>query len=468
MRQLSRHSPVRRLADGSLEVAENLRQYTKFYGQDRRVVVTGLGLVTPLGFGVAETWSRLVDGHSAVRKLLESDLPKEHQAILDQLPCKVAACVPGSDADDPQRWKPALSGLLGTRHISFGLQAAEEALHDAAWHPQDREAQERTGVAVGVGMPSPAEMGAAGHLIAQGKLRRLSPYFIPRVLVNMAAGAISMQWSLRGPCHTASTACATGIHSLGDAFHMIKRGDADVMVAGGVESAIDGVSLGGFCRLRALATKWNNDPTSASRPFDAARAGFVMGEGAGVVVLEELQHALNRTAPNIHAEVLGFGMSSDGLHLTQPGEDGRGPARCMTHALQQGGLAPEDVAYINAHATSTPLGDAAEQHGIAAAFGSHATDGDLLVSSTKGAIGHLLGAAGAVEAIFTILALENKVVPPTLNLSHADPSLLKGLVGPLAHQFESAQHLPASALCNSFGFGGTNASLLVRESVTSA
>ncbi|KAK9862193.1 hypothetical protein WJX84_008313, partial [Apatococcus fuscideae] len=231
---------------------------------ERRVVVTGLGLVTPLAKGVDATWERLVAGHSGIRKLVESDLPKEHHTVFEQLPCKVAACVSATDAaasgSNPQRWKSALTGLLGARHINFGLQAADEALQDADWHPEQAEDQERTGVAVGVGMPSPAELGAAGHLIAQGKLRRLSPYFIPRVLVNMAAGAISMQWGLRGPCHTASTACATGIHSLGDAFHMIKRGDADVMVAGGVEAAIDGVSLGGFCRLRALATKWNDAP----------------------------------------------------------------------------------------------------------------------------------------------------------------------------------------------------------------
>ena len=310
-------------------------------------------------------------------------------------------------------------------------------------------------MAIGAGMSCTADMAEAGTLLRDGKMRRLSPFFVPRILVNMAAGAVSMAHGLQGPNHAVSTACTTGAHGIGDAFRMVQRGDADVMLAGGTESCVDAVALAGFSRLKALSTRYNDDPAAASRPFDAGRDGFVMGEGAGVLVLEEAEHARRRGA-RVYAEVRGYGLSGDAHHITQPPAGGEGARLAMARALAGAGLRPEDIAYINAHATSTPIGDEVEQQAIAAAFGADAVR-SVAVSSTKGAVGHLLGAAGAVEAAFSVLALSTGWVPPNVNLATPEPGLLPGLVRGAAARVREGG---GAVMTNSFGFGGTNASLV--------
>ncbi|XP_020265333.1 3-oxoacyl-[acyl-carrier-protein] synthase, mitochondrial isoform X1 [Asparagus officinalis] len=311
------------------------------------------------------------------------------------------------------------------------------------------------GVSIGGGIGSISDILDASQLICEKRLRRLSPFFVPRILINMAAGHVSMKYGFKGPNHASVTACATGAHSIGDATRMIQFGDADVMVAGGTESSIDALSIAGFCRLRALSTKYNSLPKVASRPFDYNRDGFVIGEGSGVMVLEELDHAMQRGA-KIYAEVRGYGMSGDAYHITKPQCDGRGAILAMTRALEQSGLHPNQVDYINAHATSTPLGDAIEANAIKSVFKDHATSGALALSSTKGATGHLLGAAGSVEAIFAVLAIHHGIAPPTLNLDKPDP-VFDGEFMPLT----TSKKMPIrAALSNSFGFGGTNATLL--------
>ncbi|XP_058107335.1 3-oxoacyl-[acyl-carrier-protein] synthase, mitochondrial isoform X4 [Magnolia sinica] len=376
----------------------------------RRVVVTGLGMVTPLGCGVETTWRRLIDGRCGIRALTPGDLKMEgfdKETTLhtfEQLVSKVAAIVPS-----------------GTDEGEF---------NEEIW-------------------------------LRSKRLRRLSPFFIPRILINMAAGHVSMKYGFKVPNHAAVTACATGAHSIGDAARMIQFGDSDVMVAGGTESSIDALSIAGFCitlclcRSRALTTKYNSLPKESSRPFDCDRDGFVIGEGSGIMVLEELEHARDRGA-KIYAEVRGYGMSGDAHHITQPHTDGRGAILAMTRALGQSGIHPNQVDYVNAHATSTPLGDAIEASAIESMFSDHATSGTLALSSTKGATGHLLGAAGAVEAIFAVLAIHHGIAPPTLNLENPDPIFHDGFK-PLS----APMKMPIrAALSNSFGFGGTNASLL--------
>lgn len=434
----------------------------------RRVVVTGMGLVTPLGVGVATVWERVLAGATGVRRLEAGDLPEAHCAALPQLPCQVVACVP-QDELTAAPWAPQEDSRRTAKFMSYALAAAAEALQDARWRPETPEQRQATGVAIGAGMSCTTDMAEAGVLIAEGKLRRLSPFFVPKTLVNMAAGAVSIAHGLQGPNHAVATACATGAHAIGDAFSMIRRGDANVMLAGGTESCIDAVALAGFCRLKALATRYNDDPAAASRPFDAGRDGFVMGEGAGVLVLEELGHARQRGAP-IYAEVRGYGLSGDAHHITQPPPDGIGAQLAMRRALSQAGLEPGQVCYVNAHATSTPQGDDIEQRAIAAVFGEAATAAQprsgrcLAVSSTKGATGHLLGAAGAVEAAFSVLALRDAVAPPTANLASPDPPLLAGLVGPQARTLPADS--PRAVLSNSFGFGGTNAALVFAAAPT--
>ncbi|KIZ03127.1 3-ketoacyl-CoA-synthase [Monoraphidium neglectum] len=343
--------------------------------------------------------------------------------------------------------------------MEFALCAAAEAstaaLADAGWAPSTPEQRAATGVCIGAGIGSTTDTADAATLIAAGRLRRVSPYFVPRILPNMAAGAVSIRHSLQGPNLAPSTACATGVHAVGDAFRAVQRGDADVMLAGAAEAAIDAIGLGGFSRLKALSTAYNATPERASRPFDAGRDGFVMGEGAGVLVLEELGHALAR-GRKPYAEVRGYGMSGDGHHITAPHPGGAGAALAMARALAGSGVDPAAVRYINAHATSTPTGDEIEQQAILQVFGERLV-GRLAVSSTKGATGHLLGAAGAVEAAFTVLALHARVAPPTANLERPNPLLLPLLVAGNALHLGSG---PMAALCNSFGFGGTNASLL--------
>uniref|UniRef100_A0A0D9VDC5 beta-ketoacyl-[acyl-carrier-protein] synthase I n=1 Tax=Leersia perrieri TaxID=77586 RepID=A0A0D9VDC5_9ORYZ len=320
----------------------------------------------------------------------------------------------------------------------------DEALRDANWLPSEDDKKDRTGVSIGGGIGSISDILDASQMILENRLRRLSPYFIPKILINMASGHVSMRYGFQGPNHAAVTACATGAHSIGDATRMIQFGDADVMVAGGTESSIDAL-------LRALSTKYNSLPQAASRPFDCGRDGFVIGEGCGVMVLEALEHAKERGA-KIYAEVRGYGMSGDAHHITQPQNDGRGATLAMKRALEQA----DQIDYLNAHATSTPLGDAIEANAVKSVFGDHATSGGLALSSTKGAIGHLLGAAGSVEAIFTVLAIHHGIAPPTLNLEQPDP-LFEGAFMPLS----SRKKMPIrAAISNSFGFGGTNTSLL--------
>ncbi|KAH9745049.1 3-oxoacyl-(acyl-carrier-protein) synthase [Citrus sinensis] len=414
----------------------------------RRVVVTGIGMVTPLGCGAETTWRRLIVGECGIREITPEDLKmgnfdRETQLhAFGQLTSKVAAVVPcgiSSGEFNEDSWlnskieRNLVEIVLGSiaRFIAYALCAADEALHDAKWLPSDQGQKERT------------------------RLRRLSPFFIPRILINMASGHVSMKYGFQGPNHAAVTACATGAHSIGDAARMIQFGDSDVMVAGGTESSIDALSMAGFCKSRALTTKYNGTPQEASRPFDCGRDGFVIGEGSGVLVLEELEHAKKRGA-KIYAEVRGYGMSGDAHHITQPHIDGKGAILAMTRALKQSGLQSHQVDYVNAHATSTPLGDTVEATAIRTVFSDHATSGSLAFSSTKGAIGHLLGAAGAVEAIFAVLTIHHGVAPLTLNLAKPDPIFNDNFM-PLT----ASKDMPISAaLSNSFGFGGTNASLL--------
>ncbi|KAK9035111.1 hypothetical protein V6N11_077160 [Hibiscus sabdariffa] len=457
----------------------------------RRVVVTGLGLVTPLGCGVETTWERLIEGKCGIRAVAPEDLKmnafdKQTQMLtFDHLTSKVAAIVPrgtGPAEFNEDLWLNAKQETWAVedmkieqkalipcnrfplhpddqrsvaRFISYALCAADEALKDAKWVPTDQEEKERTGVSIGGGTGSISDILDAAQMICEKRLRRLSPFFIPRILINMASGHVSMKYGFQGPNHAAVTACATGAHSIGDAMRMVQFGDADVMVAGGTESSIDALSIAGFCKARALTTKYNSCPVEASRPFDCGRDGFVIGEGSGVLILEELEHAKSRGA-KIYAEVRGYGMSGDAHHITQPHIDGRGAILAMTRALKQSGLHPNQVDYVNAHATSTPLGDAIEANAIKTIFSDHATSGALAFSSTKGAVGHLLGAAGAVEAIFTVLAIHHGIAPLTLNLSNPDPVFTDAFM-PLTASMEMPIRV---ALSNSFGFGGTNASLL--------
>lgn len=390
---------------------------------------------------------------------MNSSFDRETQLYtFDQLTSKVAAVVPcGTKTGEfnADLWLNSKEHRSVARFIGYALCAADEALKDAKWAPTEQEQKERTGVSIGGGIGSITDVLEASQLICEKRLRRLSPFFIPRILINMASGHVSMKYGFQGPNHAAVTACATGAHSIGDAARMIQFGDSNVMVAGGTESSIDALSIAGFCRSRALTTKHNSMPLEASRPFDCDRDGFVIGEGSGVLVLEELEHAKERGA-KIYAEIRGYGMSGDAFHITQPHNDGRGAVLAMTRALKQSGLHPNQVDYINAHATSTPLGDAVEAIAIKTVFSEHATSGALAFSSTKGAIGHLLGAAGAVEAIFAILAVHHGIAPLTLNLNKPDP-LFKDNFMPLT----ASKEMPVrAALSNSFGFGGTNASLL--------
>ncbi|XP_059661155.1 3-oxoacyl-[acyl-carrier-protein] synthase, mitochondrial isoform X2 [Cornus florida] len=430
----------------------------------RRVVVTGLGMVTPLGCGVETTWKRVIEGECAIRALSPDDLKmngfdRETQLYtFDQLTSKVAATVPCGNSPgefNEELWLNSKEHRSMARFIAYALCATDEALRDANWAPTEQDEKEMTGVSIGGGTGSVSDMLDASQLICEKRIRRLSPFFIPRILINMAAGHASIKYGFKGPNHAAVTACATGAHSVGDAARMIQFGDADVMVAGGTESSIDALSIAGFCRSRALTTKYNSSPQEASRPFDSGRDGFVIGEGSGILVLEELEHAKKRGA-KIYAEIRGYGMSGDAYHITQPHTDGRGAVLAMTRALKQSGLHPTQVDYINAHATSTPLGDMVEANAIKSVFSEHAASGGLALSSTKGAIGHLLGASGAVEAIFAVLAIHHGIAPLTLNLTKPDPVFSNSFM-PLT----ASKEMPIkAALSNSFGFGGTNASLL--------
>ncbi len=417
--------------------------------ESRRVVITGMGLVTPLGIGLDTVWSRLLEGQSGaagIQKFDTSDLPAK-------IACEVprGAAAPDFNIDD---WVPQKEQRRIDDFIIFGLAAATQALDDAGWRPEDEESRRRTGVMIGSGiggLPTIAETAITLH---ERGPRRVSPFFIPGSLINLLSGQVSIRYGFKGPNHSVVTACSTGAHAIGDASRLIKWGDADVMVAGGSEAAISRLGVAGFAACKALSTGFNDEPTRASRPWDQDRDGFVMGEGSGIVVLEELEHARRRGA-RIHAEVKGYGMSGDAYHITAPSEDGDGAFRSMQAALNSAALDPGDIDYINAHGTSTPVGDEIEVGAVKRLFGDDVAG--LSMSSTKSAIGHLLGAAGSVEAIFCVLAMRDGVVPPTLNLENPSDGCNGIDLVPLA-----ARERPIrNALSNSFGFGGTNASLVL-------
>ena len=414
----------------------------------RRVVVTGLGLVTPLACGVKPTWERLLNAESGVRRI--------ETFRIDDLPAKIAGQIPrgpGAHEFRPDEWVPPKDQRRMDDFIIYGLAAAVQAVEDSGWKPEDDEGRERTGVMIGSGIGGLRTMEENAILVHEKGPRKLSPFFIPACLINLASGHVSIRYGFKGPNHAVVTACSTGAHAIGDATRLIKLGDADVMVAGGAEAGVCRLGVAGFSAARALSTKFNDEPTRASRPWDQDRDGFVMGEGAGIVVLEELEHAKQRGA-HIYAEVLGYGLSGDAYHVTAPSPDGDGGFRAMRAALKSAGLSPSDIDYVNAHGTSTPLGDEIELAAVKRLFGNAAYN--MSMSSTKSSIGHLLGAAGSVEIIFSILAINHGVVPPTLNLDKPSEGCDLDLV---PHQ---AKERPVRiALSNSFGFGGTNASVIV-------
>lgn len=417
----------------------------------RRVVVTGLGIVNSLGTGVDLNWSRLLAGQSGIRKL-------EGYEEYD-LPAKIGGTVPLGDGADgtfnAEAWVPTKDQRRMDTFIIYGMAAAIQAIEDSGWKPEADEDRWKTGVLIGSGIGGLPEIAGGAITVHEGRARRLSPFFIPASLINLVSGHVSIRYGLKGPNHAVVTACSTGAHAIGDAARLIMWEDADVMVAGGAEAAICPLGVAGFCAARALSTGFNDTPEKASRPWDKDRDGFVMGDGAGVVVLEELEHAKKRGA-KIYAEIVGYGMSGDAHHITAPAEDGDGAFRCMQAALKRAGMNPEDIDYVNAHGTSTPLGDEIELGAIKRVFGD-AING-ISMSSTKSAVGHLLGAAGAVEAIYSILAMKNGIVPPTLNLDN--PS--EACVGVDLVPHTPKERKVRAALSNSFGFGGTNASLVFK------
>jgi 3-oxoacyl-[acyl-carrier-protein] synthase II len=410
-----------------------------------------MGMVTPLGCGVDATWTNILAGKSGVVHI--SNFP------VDDLASQIAGQVPlGSKAEgrfNRDEWMEPKESRKVDDFIVFAMAAADQALEDAGWKPETRDDQIATGVLIGSGIGGLQGIAETSIVLHERGPRRVSPFFIPGRLINLASGQVSIRHGLKGPNHAVVTACSTGAHAIGDASRLIALGDADVMVAGGAESPVCRIAIAGFAACRALSTGFNDRPTEASRPYDRDRDGFVIGEGAGVVVLEERDHALARGA-KIYGEVVGYGLSGDAYHITAPAEDGDGAARCMEMAIKRAGIAPEDVDYINAHGTSTPMGDEIELRAVERILGNAAENATM--SSTKSATGHLLGAAGAVEAIFSLLAIRDNVVPPTINLDN--PSVLTP-IDLVPHQ--ARKKTIDVALSNSFGFGGTNASLVFRR-----
>ncbi len=415
----------------------------------RRVVVTGLGLVTPLACGVEDSWARLVKGESACRKITTFET--------DDLPAKIAANVQRGDGSkgtfNPDHWMDPKDHRRVDDFIVFAMAAAKQAFADSKLVLDTEDKRDRAGVMMGSGIGGLNGIAEAALTLHEKGPRKISPFFIPGRLINLASGHISIQLGLKGPNHAVVTACSSGAHAIGDAARMIALDDADVMLAGGTEAAICRLGIAGFAACRALSTGFNDEPHRASRPYDKDRDGFVMGEGAGVVVLEEFEHAKARGA-KIYAEIRGYGMSGDANHITAPAEDGNGGFRSMQMALKRAGLMPSDIDYVNAHGTSTPLGDEIELRAVERLFGNSADT--VSMSSTKSSIGHLLGAAGAVEAIFCILALRDQVCPPTLNLDHPSVETKIDLV-----PHSAKKRRIRAALSNSFGFGGTNATLIL-------
>ncbi|MFV0512422.1 MAG: beta-ketoacyl-ACP synthase II [Jhaorihella sp.] len=415
----------------------------------RRVAVTGLGLVTPLACGVEETWTRLLAGKSGAGPI------KRFDAAASGVVTTYACEVPRGDGSDgtfnPDNWLAPKEQRKIDDFILFGIAAADIAVRDAGWMPEDEDSRLRTGVMIGSGIGGLSSIADTAVMIKERGPRRVSPFFIPGALINLISGQVSIRYGFKGPNHAVVTACSTGAHAIGDASRLIRHGDADVMIAGGAEAAICEIGIAGFNACKALSTKWADDPTRASRPYDADRDGFVMGEGAGVLVLEEYEHAKARGA-KIYAEVLGYGLSGDAYHITAPAEDGDGAERSMRAALSNAGLKPEDVDYINAHGTST-MADTIELGAVERMMGNAAAN--VTMSSTKSMTGHLLGAAGAIEAIFSILAIRDQVAPPTINLDNPATETPVDLA-PNARRERKID----VALSNSFGFGGTNASVV--------
>jgi 3-oxoacyl-[acyl-carrier-protein] synthase II len=417
----------------------------------KRVVVTGMGMLTPLACGVEPTWNRLLKGESGARKVDRFEV--------SDIACQIACMIPrGDGAEDtynPDEWMEPKEQRKVDEFIVFAMCAARQALDDASWHPQSYEDRTRTGVLIGSGIGGIEGIADTAITMHEKGPRRVSPFFIPGRIVNLASGYVSIEFGLKGPNHAVVTACSTGAHAIGDAARLIALGDADVMVAGGAESPVNRLALAGFAALRALSTDFNDEPTRASRPYDKDRDGFVMGEGAGIVVLESLEHAKARGA-RIHAEVVGYGLSGDAYHITAPAPDGDGAFRCMQASMKRAGICADDIDYINAHGTSTPMGDEIELGAVQRLVGNAA--GRIAMSSTKSCIGHLLGAAGAVEAIFSMLAIRDHVAPPTINLDNPSVETPIDLVPHYARKREIN-----TTLSNSFGFGGTNASLVFRR-----
>jgi 3-oxoacyl-[acyl-carrier-protein] synthase II len=422
----------------------------------RRVVVTGMGIVSPLGYGLKTNWDALTSSKSGLRAITHFDA--------SDIACRVAGVIPRATPENPD-----VPGLFNPdRHVSpkdqkkmddfiiFGIAAADEAIADSGWKPETADERERTGVMIGSGIGGLNSIYETSIVLKERGPKRVSPFFIPMSLINLCSGQVSIKYGFQGPNHACVTACSTGAHAIGDAGRLIQYGDADVMVAGGTEAAVGRIGMSGFAALRALSTNFNDQPEKASRPYDKDRDGFVMGEGAGVVVLEELEHAKKRGA-KIYAELIGYGLSGDAHHMTAPPEDGNGGFRAMRNAMKRASITPAEVDYINAHGTSTPLGDEIELGAIKRLFGDAIKT--VSVSSTKSAIGHLLGAAGGVEAVYSILAAKHDLLPPTLNLDNPSEN---------CHGVDLVPHKAREkkvnvALSNSFGFGGTNACLIFRE-----
>jgi 3-oxoacyl-[acyl-carrier-protein] synthase II len=417
----------------------------------RRVVVTGMGIACPLGVGVEHVWRRLINAESGIGAITAFDVKDS--------PCQVAGQVPaGTRATgglDINEWIPVKDQKKMDRFIHLAMVAGSEAVEDSGWVPETEDEHCATGVMIGSGIGGLETIYQASILVHEGKARRLSPFFIPSALSNLASGHLSIKYGFKGPNHSVVTACATGVHAIGDASRLIALGDADVMVAGGSEATVCEIGIAGFCASRALSTGFNDRPTAASRPWDKDRDGFVMGEGSGCVVLEEYEHARKRGA-KIYAEVSGYGMSGDAYHITAPAEGHDGAFRSMRNAMRNGGYSPSEIQYVNAHGTSTPLGDDLELEAVERVFGDAARG--IAMSSTKSATGHLLGAAGAIEAVFSILAIRDGIAPPTLNLDAPSRASVIDRVAKTAQERRIKV-----VLSNSFGFGGTNASVIFRE-----
>jgi len=413
----------------------------------RRVVVTGLGLVTPLADGVEKSWERILDGQSGAGTITGFDPSR----LTTQYACEVPLGDGSDGTFNADRYMEPKEQRKVDTFILFGMAAAQQAVEDSGWMPEDREAQERTGVLIGSGIGGLNSIANTAVMMAEKGPRRVSPFFVPGALINLISGQVSIRYGFRGPNHSVVTACSTGAHAIGDASRLIQHGDADVMIAGGAEAAICELGMAGFNACKALSTKHNDNPSIASRPWDADRDGFVMGEGAGIVVLEEYEHAKARGA-KIYAEVLGYGLSGDAHHITAPPPDHEGAERAMRAACRNAGIEPNQIDYVNAHGTST-MADTIELGAVERLVGDAASS--LKMSSTKSATGHLLGAAGAIEAIFSILAIRDQVAPPTINLDNVDVETVVDLC--------ANEKRPAKidiALSNSFGFGGTNASVV--------